>query len=164
MCRGPVSLVITRSAAEKSDFSSPRVIGVRARSISLCPLKSQIFWAICLSVGSADTETTTLALWSAISLSAVCAKLAPGQKVKLEAYAKLGRGRDHAKWQPVTVSVLKAIDDKEDHSQLCIESVGSLPASEILVKAVDILHNKFIDFLEKTKELSGNAKDMQPSV
>jgi len=26
-------------------------------------------------------------------------KLAQGQRVKLEAYARLGRGRDHAKWQ-----------------------------------------------------------------
>ncbi|MCX8171894.1 MAG: DNA-directed RNA polymerase subunit D [Candidatus Bathyarchaeota archaeon] len=29
-------------------------------------------------------------------------KLAPGQRIMLEAYAKLGRGKDHAKWQPVS--------------------------------------------------------------
>lgn len=29
-------------------------------------------------------------------------KLAPGQKVRLEAYARLGRGREHSKWQPVS--------------------------------------------------------------
>ena len=91
------------------------------------------------------------------------AKLAPGQKMKLEAYARLGRGREHAKWQPVTVSVLKAVDDKEDHFQLFIESVGSLEASEILVKAIDILHNKFTDFVEKANELRGNGEDRQPS-
>ncbi len=34
-------------------------------------------------------------------------KLAKGQKVKLEAYARLGTGREHAKWQPVAVSVFK---------------------------------------------------------
>jgi DNA-directed RNA polymerase subunit D len=35
------------------------------------------------------------------------ARLGPGQKIKLEAYARLGKGKEHAKWQPVTVSVLK---------------------------------------------------------
>ncbi len=33
-------------------------------------------------------------------------KLAPGQKIKLEAYAKLGRGRAHAKWQVTSAAVL----------------------------------------------------------
>jgi DNA-directed RNA polymerase subunit D len=31
-------------------------------------------------------------------------KLAPAQKVRLEAYAKLGKGMTHAKWQPVSAS------------------------------------------------------------
>jgi DNA-directed RNA polymerase subunit D len=34
-------------------------------------------------------------------------KLAPGQKIKLEAYARLGKGKDHAKWQPTTVCAYK---------------------------------------------------------
>lgn len=35
------------------------------------------------------------------------ARLAPGQRIKLEAYARLGRGKEHAKWQPVSVSTVK---------------------------------------------------------
>jgi len=34
-------------------------------------------------------------------------KLAPGHKIRLEAYAKLGRGQDHAKWQPVSACAYK---------------------------------------------------------
>jgi len=72
-------------------------------------------------------------------------KLAPGQKVKLEAYAKLGRGKEHAKWQPVSASVLTETN-KENEFDLYIESVGSLPAPTILAKAAEILHSKLEDF------------------
>lgn len=34
-------------------------------------------------------------------------KLARGQRVKLEAYARLGTGQEHAKWQPVSVAAYK---------------------------------------------------------
>jgi len=34
-------------------------------------------------------------------------KLAPGQKIKIEAYARMGRGWEHAKWQASNISVLK---------------------------------------------------------
>jgi len=34
-------------------------------------------------------------------------KLVSGQKIKLEAYARLGKGKVHAKWQPVSMCVYK---------------------------------------------------------
>ncbi len=54
-------------------------------------------------------------------------KLAPGQKVKLEAYARLGKGSEHAKWQPVSVCIHKyypsvTIDEKKcDGCSECIK-------------------------------------------
>ncbi len=36
-------------------------------------------------------------------------KLAPGQRIKLEAYARLGRGREHAKWQPTSTCSYKNV-------------------------------------------------------
>ena len=46
------------------------------------------------------------------------AKLAPAQKIRLEAYARLGKGENHAKWQPVSVAAFKHFP-KVKISQLC---------------------------------------------
>jgi DNA-directed RNA polymerase subunit D len=54
-------------------------------------------------------------------------KLATGQKIRLEAYAKLGRGKEHAKWQPVSscvyryVPILKIDDSRCDACGKCAE-------------------------------------------
>ncbi|MCP8307637.1 MAG: DNA-directed RNA polymerase subunit D [archaeon] len=88
-----------------------------------------------------------------ISNSIPIVKLAPRQAIKLEAYARLGKGKEHAKWQPTIASVLKPISEEEDNYMLYIESSGSLPASEILTKAVEILHKKLLEFEEKSKSV-----------
>ncbi len=46
-------------------------------------------------------------------------KLAKGQKLKLEAYARLGKGKNHAKWQPVCMCVYKYYPQIEVPSKDC---------------------------------------------
>ena len=46
-------------------------------------------------------------------------KLAKGQKLKLEAYARLGRGKNHAKWQPVSMCAYKYFPKIEVASKNC---------------------------------------------
>ena len=76
-----------------------------------------------------------------VSESIPLVKLAFGQSVKLEAYARLGRGKEHAKWQPCTVAVLA--DGKAEGSfELTVESAGGLPARKIVQKAIELLEKK----------------------
>ena len=54
-----------------------------------------------------------------VSTNIILVKLAPGQKIKLEAYAKLGKGKEHAKWQPVTVCAYKNMPQIEINPKAC---------------------------------------------
>jgi DNA-directed RNA polymerase subunit D len=71
--------------------------------------------------------------------------LAPSQKLKFEAYARLGLGKDHAKWQPTSAAVVK--DGKnENESILTIETNGALTAEEVVVAAIEKLNSKVKSF------------------
>ena len=48
-------------------------------------------------------------------------KLAKGQKLNLEAYARLGKGKNHAKWQPVSVCAYKYFPKIEVPADKCPE-------------------------------------------
>ncbi|MGB9135225.1 MAG: DNA-directed RNA polymerase subunit D [Candidatus Bathyarchaeia archaeon] len=47
------------------------------------------------------------------------AKLTSGQKIKLEAYARLGKGKDHARWQPVSMCAYKYMPNVTVNTRLC---------------------------------------------
>lgn len=64
------------------------------------------------------------------------AKLAKGQKIRLEAYARLGKGTKHVKWQPVSMCAYKylpKIDLRERRCDTCGECVEACP-KKVLVK------------------------------
>ena len=78
--------------------------------------------------------------------------LAPGQKLKFEAYARLGTGKDHAKWQPTTAAIVKDGNDANE-TILIIETTGSLTPEEILKSAVNIINTKLTNLGDVIKNL-----------
>ncbi len=84
--------------------------------------------------------------------------LAPGQKLKVEAYARLGTGKMHAKWQPVSVAVLKETDSAKEEFILELETIGMLTPAEVIQQSVKILDDKMKIFGEKVKELKAYVK------
>lgn len=74
-------------------------------------------------------------------------KLAAGQKLQLEAYARLGRGQEHAKWQPVSVCTYKylpkiSIDMKKCDScgkcvKFCPKCILEIKDNRLVVKDIE---------------------------
>lgn len=54
-----------------------------------------------------------------VSEKILIAKLASHQKIRLEAYAQLGRGKKHAKWQPVSMCTYKHLPEVRIDKKNC---------------------------------------------
>jgi DNA-directed RNA polymerase subunit D len=74
-------------------------------------------------------------------------KLTQGQRIKLEAYARLGRGKVHAKWQPVSAATY-SYDPKARTFNFLVESTGTLPPEKLVLDAARIISQKTLGFEE----------------
>ncbi len=81
-------------------------------------------------------------------------QLTQGQRIKVECYARLGRGTEHAKWNSSNISTLTETD-KKDESVLTVESTGALSPEKIILAGVDEVSNRlgeFKDMINQIKE------------
>ncbi len=80
-------------------------------------------------------------------------QLAPGQRVKVECYARLGRGREHSKWNSSNIATLVETE-KEDERILTVESTGALNPEQIILAGVDELGKGIQEFKSMIDELN----------
>ena len=108
-----------------------------------CTCESELGCHLCRTVLTLDTQASTegRTVYSKdlvpedpsiapVSDKVPIAKLAPSQRVRLEAYAKLGKGKDHAKWQPVsacTYRYMPIIEIDKANCDACGDCVDICP-------------------------------------
>ena len=140
-----------------------------AHTLGLIPLKTELDAAdesnsrVMLVLDSEATENTKVVTSAELESKDQVVKpisnqipiihLAPGQRIKLEAYARLGRGTEHSKWNSANVSVLTNTD-KDDEYVLTIETAGSLEPKQIVIAGIEELSKR----LEEFKETIANLK------
>ena len=134
-----------------------------AHTLGLIPLKTELDGAdesnsrVMLVLDSEATENTRVVTSAELESKDQVVKpisnqipiihLAPGQRIKLEAYARLGRGTEHSKWNSANVSVLTNTD-KNDEYVLTIETAGSLEPKQIVIAGIEELSKRLEEFKE----------------
>ena len=79
-------------------------------------------------------------------------QLAPGQQIKIECYARLGRGTEHAKWNSSNISTLTDTD-KDDEKILTVESTGALNPEKIVLEGVQEVSRRVVEFKDMINNL-----------
>ena len=78
--------------------------------------------------------------------------LAPGQSIKFEAYARLGKGTEHARWNSANVVTLTETE-KDDERVLMVESTGALDPKHIILSSVEQLSSKLSELKTIVSEI-----------
>ena len=134
-----------------------------AHTLGMIPLKTELAEfdesdsRVMLVLDSGATENTKIVtsaeleskdqIVKPISNQIPIAHLAPGQRIKLEAYARLGRGTEHAKWNSANISTLTNTD-KENEYILTVETTGSLEPRQIILAGIQELSKRLKEFKE----------------
>ena len=79
-------------------------------------------------------------------------QLAPGQRIKIECYARLGRGTDHAKWNSSNIATLTDTE-KDDEKILTVESTGALNPEQIVLEGVEEVSRRVVEFKDMINDL-----------
>ncbi len=79
-------------------------------------------------------------------------QLTQGQRIKVECYARLGRGTEHAKWNSANISTLTDTD-KKDESVLTVETTGALSPEQIILAGVDEVSSKLVEFKDMINQI-----------
>lgn len=121
-----------------------------------CSCKSELGCNLCRASLTLDVEAkgNTRTVYSSdliaenpnvkpVSEKIPIAKLAPNQRLKIEAYARLGKGQKHAKWQPVSMCVYRNFPKVKINEKDC-DSCG---------KCVDICPKRVLSISEGGKKL-----------
>ena len=163
----PVFAIDTIDVIENSSVIADEDL---AHRLSMIPLKTELSKydepdsRVMFSLDSGDTKSprtvTTADLLSKdkvvkpISDKIPIAYLASGQRIRFEAYARLGRGTEHAKWNSANISVLTNTENDDEHV-LTVETTGALEPKEIILTGIDELGKRLDEFKEKL----GNLKE-----
>ena len=78
--------------------------------------------------------------------------LAPNQRIKFEAHARLGRGIEHAKWNSSNIATLTETD-KDDEHILTVATTGALEPKDIILASINELSNRLDKFKETVSGL-----------
>ena len=138
-----------------------------AHRLGLIPLKTDLSKynesdKILLVLDSGESEVTRTVLSSELSSEDDTVKpvsekipivqLAPGQKIKIECYARLGRGTDHAKWNSSNIATLTDTN-KDDEKILTVESTGALNPEQIVLEGVQEVSKRVVEFKDMINNL-----------